>query len=106
MSLQHDVGTSLPHHSLRLDRFLFYVAAARGDVPSTLKGLGRCLDVFVRYPGLCRSVMGWVVHTCLCGVLLSDVSANLLTVDGRFQILSHWIANTFAYVLLGSSSRR
>lgn len=40
------------------NRFLAFKAAGRGDVPGALERLARGVEVFERYPGLCRSVMG------------------------------------------------
>lgn len=41
-------------------RTLVFEMACAGDVRNTLKRIDRCVEVFDRYPGLCRSMMGWV----------------------------------------------
>ena len=56
----HDVGHefSIFLPIPRLGRTLAFEVACTGDVLNTLKRIDRCVEVFVRYPGLCRSMMG------------------------------------------------
>lgn len=39
-------------------RNLFFAKAAKGDFLGTLERIGRCVEVFERFPGLCRFQMG------------------------------------------------
>eukprot|EP00903_Cladosiphon_okamuranus_P015988 g14766.t1 len=47
---------------LLINGTLLFDTARQGDVAGTCKRVSRCVEVFVRYPGLCRSVIGvhWV----------------------------------------------
>ncbi|CAM9529251.1 unnamed protein product, partial [Ectocarpus sp. 12 AP-2014] len=44
--------------SLLINAFLIFTKAAKGDLHATLEKLGLCVEVFERYPGLCRSTVG------------------------------------------------
>eukprot|EP00752_Nemacystus_decipiens_P005054 g4589.t1 len=37
---------------------LFFDKAAKGDLDGSLERIGRCIEVFERYPGICRLTMG------------------------------------------------
>ncbi|CAM9151229.1 unnamed protein product [Ectocarpus sp. 8 AP-2014] len=44
--------------SLLINGFLIFTKAAKGDLYATLEKIGLCVEVFERYPGLCRSTVG------------------------------------------------
>ncbi|CBN75398.1 expressed unknown protein [Ectocarpus siliculosus] len=44
--------------SLQVNSTLVFKKAAKGDVHGALKRVGRCVQIFERYPGLCRSMIG------------------------------------------------
>ncbi|CAM9689325.1 unnamed protein product [Ectocarpus sp. 6 AP-2014] len=44
--------------SLLINVFLIFTKAAKGDLYATLEKIGLCVEVFERYPGLCRSTVG------------------------------------------------
>ncbi|CAM9113851.1 unnamed protein product [Ectocarpus sp. 8 AP-2014] len=44
--------------SLLINAFLIFTKAAKGDLYATLEKIGLCVEVFERYPGLCRSTVG------------------------------------------------
>ncbi|CAN0122963.1 unnamed protein product [Ectocarpus sp. 6 AP-2014] len=55
-----------------VDRNLVFTKAAKGDVHATLEKIGRCVEVFERYPGVCRDTMGYhkahIVLSCLAAI--------------------------------------
>ncbi|CAN0382667.1 unnamed protein product [Ectocarpus sp. 12 AP-2014] len=44
--------------SLQVNSTLVFKKAAKGDLHGSLKRIGRCVEIFERYPGLCRSMIG------------------------------------------------
>ncbi|CAM9773270.1 unnamed protein product [Ectocarpus sp. 8 AP-2014] len=44
--------------SLQVNSTLVFKKAAKGDLHGALKRIGRCVEIFERYPGLCRSMIG------------------------------------------------
>ncbi|CAM9841362.1 unnamed protein product, partial [Ectocarpus sp. 8 AP-2014] len=44
--------------SLQINSTLVFKKAAKGDLHGALKRIGRCVEIFERYPGLCRSMIG------------------------------------------------
>ncbi|CAM9586204.1 unnamed protein product [Ectocarpus sp. 12 AP-2014] len=55
-----------------VDRNLVFTKAAKGDVHATLERIGRCVEVYERYPGVCRDAMGYhkahIVLSCLAAI--------------------------------------
>ncbi|CAN0100861.1 unnamed protein product, partial [Ectocarpus sp. 12 AP-2014] len=45
--------------SLLVNMNLVFEKAAKHDLDATLERIGRCIEVFERYPGLCRGTMGY-----------------------------------------------
>ncbi|CAN0029861.1 unnamed protein product [Ectocarpus fasciculatus] len=58
--------------SLLINMNLLFTKAAKGDVRATLERIGRCVEVYERYPGLCRGTMEFhkahVVLSCLAAI--------------------------------------
>ncbi|CAM9220666.1 unnamed protein product, partial [Ectocarpus sp. 13 AM-2016] len=44
--------------SLQVHSTLVFKKAGKGDLHGALKRVGRCVEIFERYPGLCRSMIG------------------------------------------------
>jgi len=53
------LSANLP--GLDFDRILIFKKAAKGDTSGTLERISRCVEVYERYPGLCRCLMRWWV---------------------------------------------
>lgn len=44
---------------VKLGRGLVFNEAAKGNVDGTLERIAHCVEVYERYPGLCRCIMRW-----------------------------------------------
>ncbi|CAM9615713.1 unnamed protein product [Ectocarpus fasciculatus] len=58
--------------SLLINLTLVFEKGAKGDLSAALERIGRCVEVFERYPGLCRGTMGYhnahIVLVCLAAI--------------------------------------
>ncbi|CAM9174759.1 unnamed protein product [Ectocarpus sp. 4 AP-2014] len=55
---------------LLMNMYLAFLKAGRGDAGGALERLGHCIEVFERYPGVCRCMMLWchVSHSILAAL--------------------------------------
>ncbi|CAM9689569.1 unnamed protein product [Ectocarpus sp. 6 AP-2014] len=52
--------------SLFIDAILVFTKAEKGDLDAAVERMVRCVEIFERYPGLCRSMIGFhMAHTTL-----------------------------------------
>eukprot|EP00903_Cladosiphon_okamuranus_P015538 g14344.t1 len=62
--------------SVIINGALLFKKAHKGDTDGVLERIARCVEVYERYPGLCRGVMSWI-HIC------HALSAALTALVGR-----------------------
>ncbi|CAN0132740.1 unnamed protein product [Ectocarpus fasciculatus] len=65
--------------SLLINMNLVFTKAAKGDLHATLERIGRCVEVYERYPGLCRGTLYHKAHIVLsCLAAIGDPRARAM----------------------------
>ncbi|CAM9595613.1 unnamed protein product, partial [Ectocarpus fasciculatus] len=66
--------------------------AARGDASGALERFSRCVEVFERYPGVCRCMLNWchIAHGVLGSLAAIDDSRGRGLYDRLREVYNRW----------------